>query len=349
MSNKARLKEKKHAFRLMLLFALMVFSIMLITSFFIIAGMYVLYEIGLLRNSDFVSMPLFLFAIISIVLGTIISFLISNRPLSPLRELLEATDKIAKGDYSVRVNPQGISDFRELGEKFNHMAQELSSVEVLRTNFINDFSHEFKTPIVSIRGFAKALKWENLSEQERNEYLDIIINESERLATLSTNVLYLNKIEKQTIVTDVKRINVSEQIRLVVALLYEKISSKKLEIVMDESEKFASCNEELFRQVWINLIDNAIKFSPQGGKIEIRIQEFEDKIAVNISDNGIGMSEEMIKHVFDKFYQGENSRITHGNGLGLAIAKRIVTLHGFDIYASSDGKSGSQFVVEMKK
>ena len=343
------MKEKDRTIHLALIFALLVFVVMLVASFCVMLGMYVLGRLDLINYVMILQSPIFLFAVVSLIVGTLLAFVLSSKTLSPLQEIMNATDKIAKGDYTVRVEPRGIESFRQLGEKFNHMAQELSSVKMLRDGFVNDFSHEFKTPIVSIRGFAKALKWDDISEEERGEYLDIIIKESERLAELSTNILYLSKIERQTIVTDVKSVNVSEQIRLVVALLYEKIASKNLNIVFEEEEMFASCNEELFKQVWINLIDNAIKFSPDGGNIEIRIQEISNKIVVSVCDNGQGMSEEALERVFDKFYQGESSRSTHGSGLGLAIAKRIVDLHGFKITASSDGKSGSAFVVELNK
>lgn len=350
MADKRKVKNKKYAqtFRLSLLFALMVFITMFLTITILFGIIFVMMHFGLMDFDKIDRLPLFLFALASLIVGTVMAMVISRKPLNPLNEIMNATDKIADGDYSVRVEPKGMEQFRELGEKFNHMAEEIGSVEMLRSDFVGNFSHEFKTPIVSIRGFAKALKWDDLTEEERSEYLDIIISESERLADLSNNVLYLSKIEKQTILTDKKTVNVSEQIRLVIALLYEKWSDKHIDIVFDSDEKYLSCNEELLKQVWINLLDNAIKFSPNGGKIEIRIAESGDEMTVSIVDEGGGMSEETRRHIFDKFYQGDLSHTTTGNGLGLAIVKRIIELHEGDVAVHSSD-TGSTFIVKLKK
>ncbi len=222
------------------------------------------------------------------------------------------------------------------------------NVEMLRTDFINNVSHEFKTPIVSIRGFAKALKWEDLTEEERNEYLDIIISETERLSSLSANMLYLSKIEQQTILTDKKRLNLSEQIRLVIALLDQKFAAKNIEVNFDAREYDVAGNEEMLRQVWINLLDNAIKFSPCGGRIDVCVQETEHGTIVRIRDQGKGIPPDIQAHIFDKFYQGDRSHSTDGNGLGLSIVKKIIDLHGGDISVQSCG-SGSTFTVTLNK
>lgn len=348
MKDKQGKTAKKYiqTFRLSLLFALMVFATMLLTITILFGIMLVMMHLGIMNFDKADKLPLFLFALASLIVGTVMALLISRKPLKPLNEIMDATDKIASGDYSVRVKPNGMEQFRELGEKFNHMAEEIGSIEMLRVDFVNNFSHEFKTPIVSIRGFAKALKWDELTDEERNEYLDIIISESERLADLSSNVLFLSKIEKQTILTNKSTVNISEQIRLVIALLYEKWSAKSLEIIFESDEKHLVCNEELLRQVWINLLDNAIKFSPNGKKIEIHISESSDEMTVSILDEGGGMSEEARRHIFDKFYQGDLSRTTAGNGLGLAIVKRIVELHGGSIAVSSY-QNGSAFITTL--
>ncbi len=345
--NKTNKKIKKLTIHLAILFALMMFSIMLATGFLVMGVMLLLYELGVLSLHGALQLPLVIFALTSLIVGTMIAFVFCRRPLSPLQEVMDATDKIAAGDYSVRIDPRGIEDFRLLGEKFNNMASELQSVEMLRSDFVNNFSHEFKTPIVSIRGYAKALKWEELSDEERNEYLDIIISESERLSELSNNVLYLSKIENQTIMTDVERINVTEQIRRVVALLYEKLAAKNLSVSFDADEEYVNANDELLKEVWINLLDNAVKFSPENGNIEISVKKDDGYLSITVSDEGPGISDEAKKHVFEKFYQGENSHSVKGNGLGLSIAGRIVELHGGKIEIGSPQK-GSQFIVRLK-
>lgn len=346
--NRSGIRTRLKRFRLTLLFALLIFIIMLLTMALVFVGFHLLVYFGIVPDRKIDRLPLFLFSVVSIGVGTVLSILFSKRPLKPLREIMDATDRIADGDYNVRIDLRGPEEFRTLSDKFNHMAEEIGSVELLRSDFVNNFSHEFKTPIVSIRGFAKALKWEDLCEEERNEYLDIIISESERLADLSYNILYLSKLEKQTILTDKHTINVSEQIRQVIALLYEKWSERSIELWFDCGETYLACNEELLKQVWIDLLDNAIKFSPIGGKIEIRIAETADELTVSILDEGGGMSEETQQHIFDKFYQGDLSHTTTGNGLGLAIVKRIVELHAGQIRAHTIEK-GSAFIIKLPK
>lgn len=332
--------------RLTLLFTFIVFLIMLVTLAAVFICMHILIHFDLLPGRKIDKLPILLFSLVSLGVGTILSLFFSTKPLKPIREIMTATDRIASGDYSVRLNLEGPEEFRMLNNKFNHMAEELESVEVLRTDFVNNFSHEFKTPIVSIRGFAKALKWDNLTDEERSEYLDIIINESERLSALSLNVLYFSKIENQMILTNRTRYNLSEQIRLVVVLLDYKLAEKGIEISFDSEEFFITACEEMMQQVWINLLDNAIKFSPVKGIIEITITPSSSGISVKISDQGIGMSDDVIEHVFDKFYQGDRSHSTSGNGLGLSIVKKIVELHHGEVIVSSN-ENGSTFEVKL--
>lgn len=340
----SKLKNHLKHIRLTFLFASIVFTILFFTMSLLFLGTHLLNRLGVIGLKQFERFPLFVFCFISILLGTVLAAFFSKKPLKPLREIMEATDKIADGDYSVRIHLNGPEEFRQLSDKFNHMAAELSSVEMLRNDFVNNFSHEFKTPIVSIRGFAKALKWENLSSEERAEYLDIIISESERLTELASNVLYLSKLENQSILTNKERFNVSEQLRIVIALLDQKITEKNLEILFDSSEYFADGNKEMMKQVWINLLHNAIKFSPSGGTIKISINEINNKLSVKICNPGKEIPPETIEHIFDKFYQGDLSHSQSGNGLGLAIVKKILDLHNSDIYVRSSN-SGNTFEI----
>lgn len=329
--------QKFKKLRLTMMFASLIFAIWVLTIVLVGAGTFLLSYFGIVDGSRLERLPLFLFAVISIFVGTILSIIFSKLPLAPIRKIMAATDQIAEGDYTVRLHLRGPEEFRTLSDKFNHMAEEIGSVEMLRSDFVNTFSHEFKTPIVSIRGFAKALKWDDLSAKERDEYLDIIIGESERLADLSTNVLYLSKIEQQTILTDRRRFNLSEQIRLVIVLLDKKLSEKQLEISFDCREFFLIGNEEMLQQVWINLLDNAIKFSPTHGMIEIRIKKIDDQISITISNQGEEIPPAATVRIFEKFYQGDSSHTIKGNGLGLAIARRIVDLHGGRIQLKQSG------------
>ncbi|MPM07787.1 Alkaline phosphatase synthesis sensor protein PhoR [bioreactor metagenome] len=214
-----------------------------------------------------------------------------------------------------------------MSQSFNALAEELQNTEMLRSDFVNNFSHEFKTPIVSIRGFAKLLQKGNLPAEQQREYLGIIADESTRLAEMATHVLDLTKIENQSILTDVTRFNLSEQIRGAVLLLEKKWSQKGLTIAAEFDEYEIEANEEMLKQVWINLIDNSVKFSPQGGEIGLSIAKTADGIAVAVKNNGAEIAEEDQKRIFNKFYQGDTSHAAEGTGIGLAIVKRIVELH----------------------
>lgn len=335
--------------RLSLLFGVIFFAIMLLTILLVFAGMFLFSHFGFISSDHLERLPLFLFAIVSLAVGTILSVFLSKRPLAPLREIMDAADKIASGDYSTRIHLKGPGELKQLNTSFNHMAEELESVEILRNDFVNNFSHEFKTPIVSIRGFAKILKNEDISLEEKTEYLDIIMSESERLAELATNVLQLSKLEQQTILTGQKNFNVSEQIRLVIAMLDQKWSSKNIDIIFDSPEIYLSGNEELLQQVWINLIDNAIKFSPDYGTVQIKAIEASEKISITVSDQGEGMSPDTAKHIFDKFYQGNTSHTTQGNGLGLNIANRILQLHKGSLAVKKTNDEGTDFEVLLPK
>lgn len=330
-----KLKASLKYFRLSLFFALIVFIIMFFTMFFIFTGAHLLAHFQIMDRTHVNHFPLFGFSIASIIMGTLIAVCFSRKPLRPFREIMHALDKIADGDYSVRLHLKGPEEFRTMSDKFNHMAKELDSVEMLRKDFVNHFSHEFKTPIVSIRGFAKALKWEDLSNEERTEYLDIIISEAERLSTLSTNILYLSKLENQTILTDKKILNISEQLRLVIVLLDHKITQKNINLIFDSQEYHISGNEEMLRQMWINLLDNAFKFSPEGGTVSILIREVSGRIEFQITNEAPTLSDEALKHLFDQFYQSDPSHATPGNGLGLSIVKKIIDLHSGTISVSS--------------
>ncbi len=340
--------KKKWQIPLPLLMLLIVFLAIILSIFLTTMGIGIMMRLGIMPMERFFPMPLVMMAIVSMVVTTAITIFISKRYYGPVQELMSAVDKVAGGDYTVRVPEENAPDnVRELCEKFNHMVKELGSVEMLRSSFISSFSHEFKTPIVSIRGFAKALKWEELPDKEREEYLDIIISESDRLADLSGKILMLSRIEHQAILTDVEAFDLTEQLRQVVVLLAGKWEAKHLDIRFEADEVTIQGNAELLNQVWINLLDNAIKFSPERGAITMDLKRANGKVAVTVSDEGPGIPADVKTHVFERFYQGDSSHATKGNGLGLAIAKRIVLLHGGDIRCEDAKGGGTAFVVEL--
>jgi signal transduction histidine kinase len=217
---------------------------------------------------------------------------------------------------------------------------------MLRSDFVNSFSHEFKTPIVSIRGFARLLQRGNLTEKQQQEYLEIIVEESTRLSNMATNVLNLSKVENQSILADITRFNLSEQVRKCVLLLEKKWSPKELEIFAEFDEYDIAADAELLEQVWLNLLDNAIKFSPCGGSIEIEVQRNEALLKVSMVNHGPQILPEQMARIYDKFWQGDHSRSTGGNGIGLSVTKRIVVLHKGSISVESD-PNATKFIVEL--
>jgi signal transduction histidine kinase len=284
-------------------------------------------------------------SLVSLVVGTAITMVFSRFTLKPLRRVIAATRKVAGGDFGVRLQIRGVWEMRELASSFNKMAQDLSSIETLRSDFVNNFSHEFKTPIVSVRGFAKLLKDEKLSEEERREYIDIIIAETERLAQLSTNVLMLSKFENIEIIPDIAPFRLDEQIRRTAVLTEPRWSAKELELNLELEELSFNGNEDLTQQLWLNLLDNAIKFSYRGGKIQIALKKEDGGVRFTIRDEGEGMDAAVMRHIFDKFYQGDSSHSKYGNGLGLAIVNRIIKLCGGGIEIESRPGKGSRFSV----
>lgn len=344
-------RRPRGRFALPFLFTAIVFLILLITAAIVIGISLILLQTGTIsfvniaRHAPVV--PVVIMLVISVAVGTIVSFIVSHFPLRPVRRMIDAINRLADGDFSVRLTLPGPRPFQELATSFNRMAEELGGIEVLRTDFVNSFSHEFKTPIVSIKGFAEELKHDDLSSEQRGEYLDIIIAESGRLATLATNVLNLSKVEKQVILTDRRPFDLTEQIRRCILLFESKWESKHLDLSVDLEEISFSGNEDLLSQVWLNLIDNAVKFTHIGGSIEIRLFQADGGVRFVVRDDGCGIGEDQLMHIFDKFYQGDPSRSVSGNGLGLSVALRIVELHGGKLECHSQENSGAEFTVVL--
>ena len=347
-------EEKQNQFSLIILFSIIVFVILLLSVVITVSIGFIASELGwfhLSLDSIFEMRTIVIVMLsISLLLGFGIAFLALRYPLKPVSNIILQMNRLARGDFKARVRIakpfSSVAAFHEVEESFNKMAEELESTEMLRSDFINNFSHEFKTPIVSISGFAKLLKRGNLTEEQKTEYINIIEEESVRLATMANNVLNLTKVENQTILTDLSRFNLSEQIRSSVLLLEDKWIRKETELFLEMEEVQIQANEELLKQVWINLIDNAIKFSPNRGFVRIGIIEKDGRVFVCISNSGKAISEENQKKIFHKFYQADESHSGEGNGIGLAIVKRIVELHGGEITVQSENETVS-FTVSL--
>lgn len=290
---------------------------------------------------------------LSAIIGLVLVIVVFKHIVGPIRKMTLATKKVAKGDFTVQIDNGRKHRRDEIGlltDNFNMMVRELESNEYLSKEFMSNVSHEFKTPIASIQGFAKLLKDDKLSEEEKQEYIDIIIEESERLANLSSNIQHLSKLENKKELIKKEKVAIDEQIRKCIVILNNKLEEKNIEIGMDEDKDvFVDVNEDMFQQVWINLINNAIKYTQNGGRIDIIIDEFKDKVIVEVKDNGIGIKEENLEKIFDKFYQEDASHNSEGNGLGLAIVSKIIELHKGSIEVKSKVGEGTSFIVTLPK
>ena len=285
------------------------------------------------------------------VIGTILSGFFGKYYLRPLKQLIQATEQVKKGDFKVQVERQNNpnSEMGALIISFNEMVRELDGIEMFRNDFINNFSHEFKTPIVSIRGFANELQAGDLTEEQRAEYAKIIAEESDRLARLSISVLELSKLENQQIVTDKTEFFLDEQLRQAILRQEPIWTEKNIEIIPELDEVRFYSNEELLSHIWDNLISNALKFTPNGGSVGVELCADEKSVTVRVSDTGIGMTEDVKSHIFEKFYQGDPSHTGGGYGVGLPMVARVVSLCGGSIEVESQPEKGSTFTVILPR
>ena len=350
------IKEKyKNRISLTMIFAFVIFLVLGISIAIFVAATFIISQLGWLE-SDKINTPdiqtlIIGVGLISIAIGFAVALLAMKFPLKPFNQIITQMNRLAAGDFKARLHfsksVMSYPAFKETSESFNKMAEELEGSQLLRSDFINNISHEFKTPIVSIAGFAKLLKRDDLTEEQKAEYINIIEEESLRLSSMATNVLNLTKVENQAILTEVSNINLTEQIRSCILLLENKWAKKNITPIIDMNEIEIHANEELLKQVWINLIDNAIKFSPSDCEIEIRSEESQNTITLFIKNRG-AIAQENISKIFNRFYQADESHSKEGNGVGLAIVKRIVTLHNGSVDVKSE-KDLTEFSVILPK
>lgn len=261
-------------------------------------------------------------------------------------KIREATDKISRGDYEISLGKL-VSDYKKIGEAIETVALKLRRAEEEKDDFINDFSHELKTPIVSIRGFAKLIAKGNISDEEAKEYLSFIVSESDRLVDLTASTLMLDRIQSNRLEVVEREFDLSELLRKSILTLQPEWEKKNIEIDADFGECTAKSNDELLSRVFINVLDNAIKYSRENGKVGVYVTESDEKISVTIADDGIGMDEETKRRMFDKYFRADKSRNTRGNGLGLATVKKIAELLELKIKVDSKTDKGTKFTIEI--
>ena len=344
------MSKKRHS-ALWLRFAVLVFATIFAVFTAITLGWYVLFRCGLLSVDPFGRhVPILLLALVSLLLGTVIALYVGRLIVRPVQNISEAFDALSAGNFDVRVpEHERLREIREMAQHFNAMTYDLSHIETLRSDFVANVSHEFKTPIAAIEGYATLLQNRSLSPEKHDHYVEKILENSRRLANLSGNVLMLSKLENQEIISGKSEFRLDEQLRKCVLLLEGKWAEKNIEFDMELPKINYYGSEPLLSQVWVNILDNAIKHSPAGGVVHIAIWQTDGLLTVTITDHGDGMPEEVQKHIFEKFYQGDSSHKTEGNGLGLALVRRIVELCKGTIKVESTPGNGASFSVSLPK
>ncbi len=288
--------------------------------------------------------------IIAALVGIFATGALTRWYFHPIKKVGNALDKIAEGDFTVRLETKSTSkEIREIYSGFNMMAEELQSTETIQTDFVSNVSHELKTPISAIEGYSMLLQDSDNLTHEQKEYIDKIIFNTKRLSSLTGSILLLSKLDNQSIVTNKVKFDLDEQIRQSLLALESEWEKKELEFDIELDDTDYVGNESLLRHIWDNIISNAIKFSPERSEIRISLQNSESSIVFTVSDEGPGISEKEKGHIFDKFYQADSSHKQEGNGLGLALAKKIVDLEGGEINVKNNESKGCTFTVILKK
>lgn len=285
--------------------------------------------------------------LMSAVVGTILILVAVRGIVGPIKRISSASKEIAKGNFDIYVEPASRDEVGQLTTNFNEMARDLKAIDVLHKDFVANVSHEFKTPITAIMGYANLIREGQLSMAQMKEYGEIVAGESERLSLLSSNLLKLSELDSHLIREQAQVFSLDEQLRKTVLLLEGQWKKKNIEFDLDLEVINITAAEHLLQEVWLNLIQNAIKFSRPGDEVKIELNKQADRVQVKITDHGIGISEEDQPRIFERFFKGDKSRMKDGNGLGLVLVKKIVELSKGNISFVSTVNEGTTFTVEL--
>lgn len=323
--------------------ALLTFTVALIVCEFIVAVIN-----NVLADTELMaySYTLIIIPFISIIFTGIIVWSASSTSRNTA-VLIESLNRVAQGDYNAVIDPEQHGSFSEVYENFNKMTKELNSVKSMREEFVHSLSHEFKTPLCSIQGFANLLLEGEATEEESRQYLQIIADEADRLRRLADGVLTISKLETQHLMDERREFRLDEQIRDCVIMYQRFWSEKNIDVEVNLDEVTINGDADMLKHVWINLISNAVKFTPENGKIDISLKRENGGAVAVFKDSGYGVNEEDISKIFDKYYRSPSAKKTAGNGLGLAICKRICTLYDGTITCKSKKGNGAEFTVTL--
>lgn len=283
----------------------------------------------------------------AILLG-IIGAMLSKHLYKQTIDLANALEKAASGDFHAKLDNRHAGTMAKAYENFNKLEEQLKKTSKMQDDFVNTYSHEFKTPITSIKGFAEMLLEEELPEEEKKKYLQIILEESERLTHLANTSILYTKLNSKEIVENKEEYYLDEQIRNCGIIMQSGLKEKNIDLECNLKKVKYYSNYNMMQEVWINLINNAIKYTNEGGKISILLNENNDNIIVTVKDNGIGMSKEQVEHIFERYYQADKSKHSKGLGIGLSIVYRVMELVGGKIEVESELGKGSKFIVTLK-
>lgn len=306
------------------------------------------------KEENFIAGILILYIFFSSILCATIDFIRRRLTVDkPVREILEATKKMTYGNFDIQLEPshkRNYTSYDLIKLDLNRLALELSKIEMLKSDFISNVSHEIKTPLTIIQNYAQALEDKYLPEKERRTYLESLQGACKRLTNLVTDILKLNKLENGELFPQLKRFNVSESLTEQILEFIPLIEAKDIQLECSvEPDIFIHSEQSYLELVWSNLISNAIKFTENEGTIRIQLKSLYEKLIFTIEDTGCGMQEETGKRIFDKFYQGDTSHSKEGNGLGLALVKRVIDILGGEITVESELGKGTKFQVSIRE
>ncbi|MDD4125041.1 MAG: HAMP domain-containing sensor histidine kinase [Eubacteriales bacterium] len=333
--------------RIGLYYILLLAAVMAGTMFLGVAAVVLFKHFGVIQSDESgYSIALVTTIVISVIVTFFAAVMLGKNIITPVTKLSELSSRVAKGDFNATLDAKSyIDEIQTVINSFNAMVKELGTNEALSNDFVTNVSHEFKTPIAAIEGYATLLQDKSLTDEEKDEYIEKILFNSKRLSELTGNILLLSKLETQNIITDKTWFRLDEQIRQSILTLENRWSKKGITFNIGMEEVWYYASEGLFSTVWTNIIGNAVKYSKDDSEIDITLEKGEDFVTVTVTDDGIGMSGDTLSHIFDKFYQGDLSHRSEGNGLGLTLVRRILDLCNGRAEVKSEPGAGTEFTV----